>query len=75
MQEVKKFIFRYNDDLTNQEEEIDLEGTIPIPRVHDLLYRKGKTWEVAEVLALRDPVIPIIKVFLKVPVPRRRTVN
>jgi hypothetical protein len=72
MQEVKKFVFRYNEDLTNQEEEIDLEGTIPIPRVHDLLYRKGKTWEVARVLTLREPAIPIIQVFLKVPVSRRR---
>jgi hypothetical protein len=72
MQEVKKFVFRYNEDLTNQEEEIDLEGTIPIPRVHDLLYRKGKTWEVAQVLTPREPAIPIIQVFLKVPVSRRR---
>lgn len=72
MPEVKTFRFRYNDDVANEEEETDLEGTIPIPRVQDLLYRKGKTWEVAKVLPLPGPAIPVIQIFLKPPVSRRR---
>ena len=42
---VKTFKFRYNDDVATEEEENDLGGTIPIPRIGDLLFRKGKTWD------------------------------
>jgi hypothetical protein len=37
MQEVKTFVFLYDDDPKSDEEETDFSGTIPIPAVHDLL--------------------------------------
>lgn len=75
MQVVKTFRFRYNDDVANEEEETDFEGTIPIPRIGDLLFRKGKTWEVVQALTLPGPGIPVVQVFLKVAAPRRRRVG
>ena len=55
MQVVKISKFRYNDDAANEEEETDFEGSIPIPRVGDLFFRKGTTWEVVKTLNLRVP--------------------
>jgi hypothetical protein len=53
MHGVKTFRFRYNDDTANEDEETDFEGTLPIPRVGDLLFRKGKTWEVTQAVPRR----------------------
>lgn len=72
MHGVKTFRFRYNDDIAKEEEETDFEGTIPIPRVGDLLFRKGKTWEVTQALTLQGPSIPVVQVSLKIAAPRRR---
>jgi hypothetical protein len=72
MHGVKTFRFRYNDDIAKEEEETDSEGTIPIPRVGDLLFRKGKTWEVTQALTLPGPSIPVVQVSLKIAAPRRR---
>lgn len=64
MNEVKTFVFRYDDDPRSREEETDFTGTIPIPKVHDLLYRKGKTWMVTKVVPEYGNVIPVVQVFL-----------
>jgi hypothetical protein len=72
MHEVKTFKFRYNGDVTTEDEETDFEGTIPIPRVGDLLFRKGKTWEVTQAVPLPGSSIPVVQVSLKIAVPRRR---
>jgi hypothetical protein len=74
MQEVKTFRFRYNGDVATEDEETDLEGTMPVPRVGDLLFRKGKTWEVTEAVPLPGTSIPVVQVSLKIATPRRRRV-
>ncbi len=63
MPDVKTFVLRYDDD-PKSDEETDFGGTIPIPRVHDLLYRKGRTWMVTKVVAGYGKAIPVIEVFL-----------
>jgi hypothetical protein len=64
MSEVKTFVFRYEEVPPSEEEETDFGGTIAIPKVHDLLYRKGKAWMVTKVVPEYGKVIPVVQVFL-----------
>jgi hypothetical protein len=64
MDEPKTFVFRYDDDVSTDEEQTDLSGSVPIPKVHDLLYRNGRTWMVTQVKAGYGKAIPVIHVFL-----------
>ncbi len=72
MQEVKTFRFRYDGDVTTEDEETDFGGSIPVPRVGDLLFRKGKTWEVTQAVPLPGSSIPVVQVSLKMAAPKKR---
>jgi hypothetical protein len=64
MANAKTFVFRYEGEPLGDEEETDFRGNARIPKVHELLYRQGRTWMVTRVTSTRGKTIPLYEIFL-----------
>lgn len=68
MRLAKQIIFRYNDDPTTEEIDLDMDGDKSAPKEGSLIERKGERWRVVEVKVETDPAepfeVPVYKVFL-----------
>jgi hypothetical protein len=64
MSSAKTFVFRYEGDPSRAEEETDFRGNARVPKVHELLYRQGRTWMVTRVTATSGKAIPVYEIFL-----------
>ena len=62
----KQFVYRYNGVESSEEVEQDFDGTHPVPDQGQVIWRKGKLWEVAHVITTLSGsgAIPVIRVFL-----------
>jgi hypothetical protein len=60
----KELIFRYNADPTTDEEVLDHEGKIPLPKFDDILERGGKKWRVVEIYADYSRPVLLYRVFV-----------
>jgi hypothetical protein len=47
----KQVVFRYNDDDTDTDVEVDILGDLPHYTVGDLVARRGKSWRIIRVLS------------------------
>jgi hypothetical protein len=47
----KQVVFRYNDDDTDADVEVDILGDLPQYAVGDIVTRRGKSWKVVRVLS------------------------
>ncbi len=48
--QAKQVVFRYNDDYTDADVEVDILGDLPHHAVGDIVARRGKSWKVVRVL-------------------------
>jgi len=49
--QAKQVVFRYNDDETDADVEVDILGDLPHHAVGDIVARRGKSWKVVRVLS------------------------
>jgi hypothetical protein len=49
--QAKRVVFRYNDDETDTDVEVDILGDLPQYAVGDIVVRRGKSWKVVRVLS------------------------
>ena len=49
--QAKQVVFRYNDDETDADVEVDILGDLPHYAVGDIVARRGKSWKVVRVLS------------------------
>jgi len=47
----KQVVFRYNEDETDADVEVDILGDLPHYAVGDIVARRGKSWKVVRVLS------------------------
>jgi hypothetical protein len=47
----KQVVFRYNDDDSDADVEVDILGDLPHYAVGDIVTRRGKSWKVVRVLS------------------------
>ena len=47
--QAKQVVFRYNDDDTDADVEVDILGDLPHYAVGDIVARRGKSWKVVRV--------------------------
>ena len=65
MAQAKIFVYRYLESDEEEDEEEDLTGSLEIPRVGDIIFRKEKVWRVAAVLVVpSDDPIPRFRLHL-----------
>ena len=53
--QAKQVVFRYNDDDTDADVEVDILGDLPHYAVGDIVARRGKSWKVVRVLSDQAP--------------------
>ena len=49
--QAKQVVFRYNDDETDADVEVDILGNLPDYTVGDIVARRGKSWKIVRVLS------------------------
>ena len=49
--QAKQAVFRYNDDDSDADVEVDILGDLPHYAVGDIVTRRGKSWKVVRVLS------------------------
>jgi hypothetical protein len=68
MRAAKEIVFRYNDDPTSEEIDLDMNGDKSVPEQGSLVERKGERWKVVQVsveTSVTEPFeVPIHRVFL-----------
>jgi hypothetical protein len=68
MRPAKQIVFRYNDDPTTEEIDLDMDGEKSAPEQGSVIKRKGERWKVVEVkveINAAEPFeVPIHRVFL-----------
>jgi hypothetical protein len=68
MRAAKQIVFRYNDDPTSEEIDLDMDGDKSVPEQGSLVERKGERWKVVQVsveTSVTEPFeVPIHRVFL-----------
>jgi hypothetical protein len=68
MRAAKEIVFRYNDDPTSEEIDLDMDGDKSVPEQGSLVERKGERWKVVQVsveTSVTEPFeVPIHRVFL-----------
>jgi hypothetical protein len=68
MKSAKQIIFRYNDDPTTEEIDLDMDGDKSIPEQGVLIERKGQRWKVQRVSVETNTTepfeVPVHRVFL-----------
>jgi hypothetical protein len=68
MKSAKQIIFRYNDDPTTEEVDLDMDGDKSIPEQGVLIERKGQRWKVlrvnVETNATEPFEVPVHRIFL-----------
>jgi hypothetical protein len=68
MRPAKQIVFRYNDDPSTEEIDLDMDGEKSTPEPGSIVERKGKRWKVVEVKVetnLAEPFeAPVHRVFL-----------
>ena len=64
----KQIVFRYNDDPTTEENDLDMDGDKSVPEQGTLIERRGERWKVAQVsmeTSMAEPfAVPIYRVSL-----------
>ena len=68
MRPAKQIVFRYNDDPTADEIDLDMDGEKHTPAQGSFVDRKGERWRVVQVKVETDPSepfeVPVHRVFL-----------
>ena len=68
MKAAKQIVFRYNDDPTSEEIDLDMDGDKSVPAQGSFVERKGERWKVVQVnveTSVTEPFeVPIHRVFL-----------
>jgi hypothetical protein len=68
MRPAKQIVFQYNDDLTTEEIDLDMDGEKCTPAQGSIVERKGERWRVVQVKVETDPAepfeVPVHRVFL-----------
>jgi hypothetical protein len=64
MAEAKTIVFRYDDLDATEEEVTDLTGSVEVPRVGDIIFRKNQLWKVMGVYPGHADAIPRFRVLL-----------
>jgi hypothetical protein len=68
MRAAKQIVFRYNDDPTSEEIDLDMDGDKSVPAQGSLVERRGERWKVVQVsveTSATEPFeVPIHRVFL-----------
>ena len=68
MRRAKQIVFRYNDDPTTEENDLDMDGDKSVPEPGSFIDRRGERWKVVEVnveRSAKEPfAVPIYRVFL-----------
>jgi hypothetical protein len=68
MRRAKQIVFRYNDDPTTEENDLDMDGDKSVPEPGSFIDRRGERWKVVEVnveTSAEEPfAVPIYRVFL-----------
>ena len=68
MRVAKQIVFRYNDDPTTEEIDLDMDGDKSVPKQGSFVERKGERWKVVQVNVetnVSEPFeVPIHRVFL-----------
>jgi len=49
MRRAKQIVFRYNDDPTTEENDLDMDGDKSVPEPGSFIDRRGERWKVVEV--------------------------
>ena len=68
MRVAKQIVFRYNDEPTTEEIDLDMDGDKSVPKQGSFVERKGERWQVVRVKVERNATepfeVPIHRVFL-----------
>jgi hypothetical protein len=68
MRRAKQIVFRYNDDPSTEESDLDMDGEKSVPEPDSFIDRKGERWKVVRVNMERSAeepfAVPIYRVFL-----------
>jgi len=68
MRRAKQIVFRYNDDPTTEENDLDMDGDKSVSEPGSFIDRRGERWKVVEVnveRSAKEPfAVPIYRVFL-----------
>jgi hypothetical protein len=68
MRRAKQIVFRYNDDPTTEESDLDMDGDKSVPEPDSFIDRKGERWKVVQVnmeRSVEEPfAVPIHRVFV-----------
>ena len=68
MRVAKQIVFRYNDDPTTEEIDLDMDGDKSVPKQGSFVERKGERWKVVQVNVeknLAEPFeVPVHRVFV-----------
>jgi hypothetical protein len=68
MRPAKQIVFRYNDDPTTEEIDLDMDGEKSTPERGSFIERKGERWKVVEVNVEIKPAepfeVPVHRIFL-----------
>jgi hypothetical protein len=64
MVEAKTIVYRYDDLDATEEEVTDLTGSVEVPRLGDIIFRKNQSWRVMGVYPGHSGIIPRYRVLL-----------